>query len=413
MEILIAGGGIGGLVAALSLHARGHDVHVFEAVREIRELGVGINVLPHAMRGLDLIGLTEPIIAAGVATQELAYFNKHGQLIWAEPRGVAAGYAWPQVSINRGRLQSVLLAAARERLGAERVSTDHRFVGFDEAGDRVTAHFTDGRGEVRHPDRTGDLLIAADGIHSTARKIFYPDEGLPDYSGIFMWRAVSRAKAYRTEATMAVIGHWKQRFIAYPITPPDQDGLSVVNWIAQLPVADLQEREDWNRKGALDDFLEPFLDWNYDWLDIPALCRSAEASWEYPMVDREPLPRWSFGRTTLLGDAAHPMYPIGSNGGSQAILDAEALAEALDKNDDPVEALKAYEAARLPMTADIIRSNRQQGPEIVMQMAEDRAPGGFDNIEDVIPRAELEGIAAKYKHAAGFDKDSLNAKRES
>lgn len=409
LEIIIAGGGIGGLTTAMILHDAGHSVRVFEAVSEIKELGVGINLLPHAVRTLTRLGIRDKVVATGIPTQELAYFNKHGQIIWREHRGISAGYLWPQVSIHRGRFQRLLLDAATERLGADRVRTDRRFVSFEESAGRVTAHFENRAGEAIE-EANGDILIAVDGIHSQARKLFYPDEGEPQYSGILMWRAVTPAKAFRTGATMAVIGHSTQRVVAYPISRPDEHGLTEMNWITHLTRPELLGREDWSREGKLEDFIGPFESWKYDWLDIPALCRGAEANYEFPMVDRDPLPRWSFGRVTLLGDAAHPMYPIGSNGASQAILDAEAIAEALKTHNDPVDALKAYETTRLPATAAIVTSNRGLGPEVVMQMAEDRAPGGFDNIEDVIPREELESIAAQYKQMAGFDKDQLNAR---
>ena len=407
MDALIVGGGIGGLVTALYLHSQGISVRVFEAVPEIRELGVGINLLPHAMRGISELGLRETVEQAGVLTDEQVYYNKFGQLIWAEPRGLTAGYKWPQVSINRGRLQGILFDAVVSRIGKERVFTDHRFTGFEETGGKVVAQFSGYDGGARG-HQEGDILIAADGIHSRAREIFYPDEGDPKYAGLMLWRAVSRSEPFLTGATMVVAGHDEQRFIGYPLSTVGDDGLCLVNWVVDLHRPNLLEREDWNRRGRHEDFIAEFDDWNFDWLDIPALFRRAEAVFEFPMVDRDPVSQWSFGRVTLLGDAAHPMYPIGSNGASQAILDAGCLARALDEHADPVEALKAYESERLPATAKIVESNRGTGPQVVMQMAEERAPDGFDNIEDVIPREELEAIAAKYKALAGFGKDQVN-----
>ena len=290
MTILIAGGGIGGLITAMMLHERGYSVRVFESVPEIKELGLGINLLPHAFQHLDELGIGDDVVAAGIQTQELAYFNRHGQTIWSEPRGLAAGYKWPQVSINRGRFHQLLFQTACQRLGESRVYLNHRLTSFDESGDQVTAKFSDHSGDTDQPDHTGNMLIAADGIHSRARRIFYPDEGLPKYSGLFMWRGVSHGKVYRAGATMAVIGHLTQRFIAYPITEPDADGNAVINWIAILAVDEMLKREDWNRQGQITDFIGPFEGWQYDWLNIPDLCRSAGANYEFPMVDRDPLP---------------------------------------------------------------------------------------------------------------------------
>jgi 2-polyprenyl-6-methoxyphenol hydroxylase-like FAD-dependent oxidoreductase len=399
---MIVGGGIGGLSAALFLHRAGVRATVFEAAPQIRELGVGINTLPHAIRELDRLGLQDEIVAAGIPTQELAYFNKHGQLIWAEPRGKRAGYNWPQVSINRGRLQGVLFQAATQRLGADRIRPGHRFVGCEEKGDRIVARFENGA------TAEADILIGADGIHSAVRKGFYPDAAEPNYSGTVMWRSTTISKPFRTGATMAVIGHHRHKFTTYPITRPDADGNAVINWLARIPVAELPGPEDWNQLGSISDIVKHYEDWSFDWIDVPALMRGAREVFVYPMIDREPLPRWTFGRATLLGDAAHPMYPIGSNGGSQAILDGSALGDAFAAHDDPVAAMQAYEAARRPATENVVRMNRNYGPEIVMEWAEERAPNGFKAVEDVIPRDELEAVAARYRQTAGFDRDQLN-----
>ena len=402
MEALVIGGGIGGLTAALFLHQKGIAVRVFEAVSQIRELGVGINSLPHALRALDQLGLLDEVVAAGIPTQELAYFNKHGQLIWSEPRGLKAGYKWPQVSINRGRLQGVLLAAAQKRIGADRIVAGHRFQSFEERGNKIVTKFENGA------TAEGDILIGSDGIHSAVRRLFYPNQ-VPHYSGTVMWRSTSIGKPFRTGATMAVIGHNRQKFTTYPITVPDADGNAVINWLARIPVAELPPPEDWNGKGKIGDILPMYADWKFDWLDVPALIEGANDIYVFPMIDRDPVPQWTFGRATLLGDAAHPMYPIGSNGGSQAILDANALGDALAGHAaDPLAGLAAYEAVRRPATENVVKANRGYGPEVVMEWAEERAPGGFKRIEDVIAHDELEAVAARYRQTAGFDKDQLN-----
>lgn len=402
MRIVIAGAGIGGLSAAIALHALGHEIVVLEAAPEILPLGVGINLLPHAAQVLDRYDLLGDLSAASVATRELAYFNRHGQRIWSEPRGRFAGFAAPQLSLHRGGLQLGLYAAARARLGAAQIILGQRVVGFEqgEQGVRVNAQARDGAAAVVQ----GDLLIAADGIHSAIRAGFYPSEGPPAYSGRVLWRGLTHAAPFLGGATMIMAGHQNQKFVAYPIGPVEADGRQPINWIAELPVAQMLNREDWNRRGQLADFLPPFEAWTFDWLDVPALVRGAQAVFEFPMVDRDPVPRWSHGRVTLLGDAAHPMYPIGSNGASQAILDAAALARALAQAPDGVAALAAYEAERLPATAAIVRANRGNGPEQCMQLAEERAPGGFASIEAVFAPGELQAIADSYKALTGLDR---------
>ena len=406
MKAIIIGAGIGGLTAALELSARGHDVRVFEAAAAISPLGVGINLLPHSVRVMDGLGLQDRLLARGVPTRELVYFNKFGQRIWGEARGRYAGYDWPQISLHRGALQSVLLAAVSERLGADAIQTDRRLVRFETAGDRMIAHVADQSGHAVDTAEA-DLLIAADGLHSAARKQLYPDEGQPIYAGRILWRGVTRAKPFLSGASMIMAGFQDEKFVCYPIEGVGADGLQTINWIAELTRDVLRNREDYNRVGMLADFLPVFESWDFGWLDAGALIRDASQVFEYPLVDRDPIPRWSFGRMTLLGDAAHPMYPIGSNGASQAILDARALGEALDAHADVEAALKAYEAARQPSTAAIVRANRGNGPEQCMQLVHERAPNGYDKIEDVISQAELEEIAARYKQVAGFSKDAL------
>ena len=405
MRVIIAGGGIGGLTAALSLHQAGIEVEVFEQSPEIKPLGVGINVLPHAMRELTELGLQGRVVAAGIATQELAYANRFGQMIWSEPRGRAAGYSWPQVSIHRGRLHLELLAAARERLGDARITLGARMTGFEQDDAGVTLRFEDGR------SARGDVLVAADGIHSVARGIFYPNEGAPIWNGPILWRATAIAAPFLTGATMAVAGNRDVKFVVYPIAD-ELDGRKLTNWIAEIRVpADQQwKREDWNRPGRIEDFLPTFKDWRFPWLDVPALIRSATSVYEFPMIDRDPLPRWTHGRVTLLGDAAHPLYPIGSNGASQGILDARTLALNLATIDNPVAALEAYEAIRRPATAALLHATRGDGPDQVLDMAAERAPQGFDDIEAVLPLAERAEIAAHYKRLAGFEPAVLNAR---
>jgi 2-polyprenyl-6-methoxyphenol hydroxylase-like FAD-dependent oxidoreductase len=414
VKVLVVGGGIGGLATALSLHDAGIESRVYESVATLAELGVGINLLPHAVRELTELGLLERLRGRAIETAELVYFNKFGQEIWREPRGLAAGYRWPQLSIHRGRLRSLLLAAVLERLGPDAVVTGHHLEAIDVHADGgVTAHFVDRARSTRVASVRGDCLVAADGIHSRLRALLNPGEGKPIWNGAVLWRGITEAAPFLSGASMFMAGHQSQKFVAYPIgAASDRRGLSEVNWIAELrfPVRELSEREDWNRAGKLADFLPAFASWRFPWLDIPALIRGARAVYEFPMVDRDPLPCWSSGPVTLLGDAAHPMYPIGSNGASQAILDARVLARSLVRHGHPADAFAAYEAERRPATAAIVLANRGNGPEQVMQLAEERAPDGFDDIEAVIPFAERAAIANRYKQVAGFEKDVLNVR---
>jgi 2-polyprenyl-6-methoxyphenol hydroxylase-like FAD-dependent oxidoreductase len=402
MRVLIAGGGIGGLTAALCLHRLGHDITVLEAAGEIRPLGVGINLLPHAGRILDRLGLLPALEAGSIATRELVYFNRHGQRIWAEARGRFAGHDAPQLSLHRGMLHQSLYRAVLTRLGPAAIRTGRRVTGFVET-DAGVAVDADGRVE-------GDLLIAADGIHSRIRHLLYPDEGPPCYSSRMLWRGVGRGRPFLTAASMIMAGHQSRKFVAYPIEPVDAEGRQTINWVAELPVPTMPGREDWNRPGRLDAFLPRFEAWRFPWLDVPGLIRSALSVFEFPMVDRDPLARWSFGRVTLLGDAAHPMYPIGSNGASQAILDADALARALDGHPTPQAALAGYEAERLPVTAAIVRANRGNGPEHCMQLAEERAPDGFERIEDVFAPGELETMSRVYQQLTGLRRTGEGAR---
>lgn len=402
MTVLIAGGGIGGLVAALSLHAAGIPCRVLEAVEEIRPLGVGINLLPHAVRELTELGLGERLAQTGVATAELRYVSAHGQLIWAEPRGVAAGYRWPQYSVHRGLLQMLLLDVARERGIA--VECGRRVLGFAQDAGGVSVRTE--TGAIR-----GEALIGADGIHSAIRRHFAPGEGAPNWQGAILWRGTTVAPPFLGGRTMVQAGHHDQKFVVYPIRH-HADGTALINWIAEMKVdpAGGFEREDWNREADRSKFLPHYESWDWGWLDVPGLIRRGERVLEYPMVDRDPLPGWTEGRVTLLGDAAHPMYPIGSNGASQAVLDARVLARELARGATVEAGLAAYEAARRPPTAALCLANRELGPDLVLEEVHRRAPDGFAELHAVISREELEGVSANYKRLAGFDPAALNAR---
>ncbi len=358
MTVLIAGGGIGGLTLALSLHQIGVAAKVFESVSELKPLGVGINVLPHAVRELIDLGLLDKLDASGVRTRELAYFSKHGKPIWSEPRGIEAGYKWPQFSIHRGTLQQILLDAATERLGAENILTSHHLSGWSETSEGVRADFIDkatGKSAGRHD---GALLIAADGIHSAIREKLYPQEGPPIWNGRILWRGITPGEAFLSGRTMIMAGHEILKFVCYPISKQaDRDGKFSINWVAErhMPPTYQWRREDYNRTARLEEFLPWFKDWKFDWLDVPGLIENCPHAYEYPLVDRDPIPQWTFGLVTLM-------------------------------------------------------LNRRNGPEQVMQLVEERAPDGYDVVTDVLSLGELEDIAANYKRVAGFQVEGLNAK---
>jgi 2-polyprenyl-6-methoxyphenol hydroxylase-like FAD-dependent oxidoreductase len=411
MRILIAGGGIGGLTAALSLHAAGfRDVLVMEAAASIRPIGVGLNILPNAVRELAELGLLDRLAGDAIATEELRLYSRHGELIWREPRGVTAGYRWPQLSIHRGHLQSVLADAVRERLGPDAIVTSTRVVGCAPSGNSVSVEVRqghDGTTQTHH----ADLLIGADGVRSAVRASFYPTEGPPPGNGLTMWRGTTWGEPFLTGRSMMVTGTDTDRIVLYPIAKEPHGKRTLINWVAARPVEmDPATAADWHHHATVDDVLKHFGDWRFDWLDIPAIIGAATEVFRYPMVDREPLPQWTFGNATLLGDAAHAMYPMGSNGATQSIIDARVLAQALAANGSIAQALARYEAERRPPMTQLQASNRQYGPEAVITLVHQRAPTGFKNLHEVITEQELAAISDRYAKTAGFDVEHVNTR---
>ncbi len=411
MKAIIVGGGVGGLVTALMLHARGIDCEVYEQADGIRELGVGINTLPHAIKELKELGLLERLDAVAIRTYELFYMNRFGQEIWREPRGLDAGYDVPQFSIHRGRLQGVIYQAARARLGENRFHLGHRLGSFKQDDGGVTAYFFDRNGSHRATAR-GDVLIGADGIHSFVRETLFPHEGPASWNGLMLWRGAVDWPQFMTGRSMVIAGGMEAKFVLYPIAAGSAPDRRLTNWAVVAKVSDgatpPPRKEDWSRPGRWEDLAQHLKRFRLPYVDAQHLIEATGEFWEYPMCDRDPLPRWSHGRVTLLGDAAHPMYPVGSNGASQAILDARCLGDWLVRAEHPLHALAAYEAERLPPTAQIVRMNRKGGPEGVIDAVEALAPEGFGNIDDVMSYEQRMAIVRGYASTAGFAQSQVN-----
>jgi 2-polyprenyl-6-methoxyphenol hydroxylase-like FAD-dependent oxidoreductase len=416
VRVIVAGAGIGGLSAALSLHAAGIDATVIDSAASLRPLGVGINLMPHAVRELTELGLGEELEATGIPTAEMVHFDRHGNRIWGFASGRNIGYRWPQYSIHRGELQMILLAAVRARLGPDAVRTGTAVTGFSESGAGVQVRVRDRLTGTSWTMR-GDVLVGADGLYSAVRAQLHLGEPPPRWGGVIMWRGVVEGAPFLTGRTVAVAGtNAALKFVAYPISrQAERRGHALLNWVAEVTLpAGRPDGADWNRTGRVEDVLPWFADWKFGWLDVPALITGAPRILEYPMVDRDPLPSWGAGRVTLLGDAAHPMYPIGANGGSQAVLDARilawSLARALSTSGTPAEGLAAYEAARLQTVNAIVLACRDMPADRLLQTVSTRAPDGFSRIEDVLSAAELAAFDQAYRATTLPDVAALNAR---
>jgi 5-methylphenazine-1-carboxylate 1-monooxygenase len=407
-QIVILGGGIGGLTTALALHQRGVACRVYEAVPVFQPIGVGINILPHATKVLAGLGVLETLEKQAVLTQAASFYNRFGQLIYEEPLGRFAGYETPQLSIHRADLHSTLRQAVVARLGPESIVMGHRTSGVEQTAGGVRIAFLAPDGTAL-PSVEAAGVIAADGIHSAIRKQFHPAEGLPRYSGVNMWRGTTRWKPFLVGANMVRAG-WLTtgKMVIYPIRNNiDAEGRQLINWVAELETPNYQAR-DWTRAGRLEDFLPAFADWHFDWLDVPAMIKAASSILEFPMVDQDPLLAWTYGRVTLLGDAAHPMVPRGSNGAGQSIIDAKVIADRLAASPDVGAAFRAYEQDRLGPTSEIVLTNRTRPPDAILGEVYRRSGDKpFARVEDVISRAEIEAISEGYKRVAGYSKAAL------
>jgi 2-polyprenyl-6-methoxyphenol hydroxylase-like FAD-dependent oxidoreductase len=404
MKAIIVGGGIGGLTTALMLRSRGIDCELYEQSDTIRELGVGINTLPHAIRELAGLGLLERLDVAAIRTYELFYLTRHGQQVWHERRGLDAGHDVPQFSIHRGRLQSVIHQAVIERLGPDAIRTGCRLGSFTQDEGGVSAFFFDRSGAHVHTAR-GDILVGADGIHSKVRETLFPEEGPPVWNGLMLWRGARDWPAFLTGRSMIIAGGLNAKAVVYPIAEGTSPATRLTNWAVLVKIGEggaPPRREGWSNLGRRDELMPHVASFKIPQVDFAALVSATPEFWEYPCCDRDPLPYWSSGRVTLLGDAAHPMYPVGSNGASQAVLDARCLADALARAEHPRQALAAYEKQRIPMTADIVASNRRGGPEGVIDAVEQLAPQGFSDVDSVLDYPSREAIVRGYAAKAGF-----------
>jgi 2-polyprenyl-6-methoxyphenol hydroxylase-like FAD-dependent oxidoreductase len=406
-RIAVVGGGVAGLGLALSLHQRGIACDVYEAVPEVKELGVGITLLPHAMRELAALGVQSKLEAAGIENLESVFFNRYGQYIYREPRGRHAGYPVPEVGIHRGKLHRILYEEALARIGPQRIHTDHRCTGVEQDVLGATVHFVDAQGSKR-PSVRADIVIACDGVNSTIRRQFYPDEKVA-FAGINTWRGVTVHKPILTGKSYMRVGSIHTgKMVIYPIVDNvDGQGNQLINWMAEIQ-HEGESMNDWNRPGNKADFEAIYADWKFDWLDVPALIANAQHILEYPMVDKDPVARWTFDRVTFMGDAAHPMYPRGSNGAAQGLIDARTLAELLAVTPDPQSALQIYDQARVEPTARVVRTNRSTPPDFI-NIKVDELSGGkpFRHIDDLISQEELRQISENYKRVAGFSQDAV------
>jgi len=412
LRIAVVGGGIVGLASAISLARVGFKPVVYEAVRKPEPLGVGINLLPHAVREITELGLLAKTSKLGVLIDELVYRMEDGRVVWREPRGLAAGYDWPQIAIHRGRFQMLLLEEARALLGDESLRFGHALTAVEQSGDEVTLRFMDRATGAALGDVKADVVIAADGIHSAIRKQFYPTEGIPKWSGVSLFRGATRLPAGTVGPTMNWTGHSKQKFVGYPISM-DEQGEILFNFICDIQTGEpgSTPREDWNRKVDPAAWLGRYANWKWPGVDVTAVVGKTPDIYEFPMVDRDPLPQWTHGRITLAGDAAHPMYPIGSNGATQGLIDSRALAYHLATAPDVVTALARYEEERREPTSRIVLANRALGPDRVLEIARERAPSPQTELESVFPTSEREAIANDYKALARFNPAQVKARK--
>jgi 5-methylphenazine-1-carboxylate 1-monooxygenase len=411
-KVIIAGGGIGGLSLALTLDQIGVPFVVFESVQKLRPLGVGINLQPNAVRELYDMGIdAEELDEIGLPAKEWALVGLNGNDIYAEPRGLLAGYNWPQYAVHRGQFQMLLYNQVCERAGADVVRLGHQVTGYEENADGTVSALID-LADGTAVRETGRLMIGADGLHSAVRAQMHPDQPPIHWGGAIMWRGTTLANPIRTGSSFIGLGTYSQRMVIYPISHPDPStGLAAINWIAEVTVDNSHgwQSSGWFEPVEIDEFIHHFEDWTYDWLDVPELLRSANIAYQNAMIDRDPVSTWIDGNVALLGDAAHPMYPTGSNGASQAIVDARVLGATLIEHGVTQDALAVYDKQLCGPISKVVLRNRGAGPFGLLNMVDEKCGGAFDDIDDIIPPAERNEFMARYKAAAGFAIEKLNS----
>lgn len=409
--IIIAGGGIGGLTLALTLKQIGVPCIVYEQAGSMKPLGVGINIQPNAVRELIDLGIdTTELDNIGVAVKEWALVGLNGKEVYSEMRGIDAGYRWPQYAVHRGKFLMLLYKKVIEQLGADTVQLSSKVISY--------AHNANGTVDVTVARRNGDLttttgslLVGTDGIHSTVREQMHPDQGPIHWGGALMWRGTVRAKPLRTSSSFIGLGTHEHRMVIYPISKTDNHGYAEINWIAELTMDNSAgwNSDSWFQSVAIEDFAHHFDQFKYDWLNVPDMLKQADAAYENPMIDRDPIPTWVDGPVALMGDAAHPMYPTGSNGASQAIVDARIIGAKILEHGVNAEALAAYNNDLCEPISALVLRNRGAGPFGLLNLLHERCESQFDNIDDVIPATEREEFMSVYKKAAGFAIESLNS----
>lgn len=409
-KVIIAGGGIGGLTLALTLHQIGVPFVVLESSREMRPVGVGINVQPNAVRELFDLGFDADLLnTIGLPAKEWALVGLNGREVYAEARGLDAGYHWPQYAAHRGKLHMLLYQTLVDRAGKESILLGSSIAGYTQppqGGVVVNTRNSDGSaGEFK-----GSLLIGADGIHSVVRAQMHPAQPPIHWGGAVMWRGTVRAKPLRTESSFVGLGTHQHRMVIYPISKTEVDGTALINWIAEVTMDNSEGWPDdsWFTEVTIDSFAHHFEEFRYDWLDVPSMLQNADCAYMNPMIDRDPVSTWVDGSVALMGDAAHAMYPTGSNGASQAIVDARVIGAAILSHGVTPEALTSYDDQLCAKVSELVLRNRSAGPFGLLNILNERCGGVFDDIETVFPQEERNAFMGKYKAAAGFAMDVLN-----